>query len=139
MALTIKDVHPYISRVSVGGIASVRSGVGLHRLLDEQTARCHVALFRNQADAASWGVEVNHVGIERPEHGRRGLRCEAHQTRQVDGGAHVDEEVRTSEYFRHGFWKNATKCVSVRGTPAAGQKLNNAEVPQFFFKFNRTF
>lgn len=102
--LTIQDVDPHAGRVRIRRSARVSPRIRLHGLLDEEPAGGGGALLRDQTDAAPGRVEVDDLGVVGPDHGRRRLRRVPHQAGEVDGRAHVDEEIWPAQNFRDRFW-----------------------------------
>lgn len=107
--LTVEYVHPYAGRRLVHGCASVDSGVRLDGLLDEEAARRHETLLRQQTDATPRRIEVDVLRIVRPNYRLRRFRSVLEQARQVYRRSHVYEQVGATDYLRDGLYKNLKK------------------------------
>lgn len=91
--------------VGVGRRAGVEARIALAGLLDQQAAGGDEALLGDEADAAPGRVEVDHLRVLRPGDVGGRLRGVLDYAGQVDGGAHVDEELGAAQNLRDRFWK----------------------------------
>lgn len=91
-------------RVCIRRGASVNPRIRLNRLLYQQSTRCGRTFLRHQTDTTSGRIKIDNLWILGPYHSRRRFRRVPYKTGEVDGRAHVDEQIWPTQNFRDRFW-----------------------------------
>lgn len=94
----VNNVHLYTTGICVARFTFIDPGVARYGFLDHQTTRRFGSFFRNKTDTTARRIEIDNVRIMTPSHRRWWFRSVFYDTRQVDGAALIDEEIRRSDY-----------------------------------------